>query len=79
MNIVDFLQAKPTVIYTFFDGTTRTGEFRWTGIFGQGYYALTKNGRRHPMSKFKVAQQVYHDYMDGDCKLVEEKTLQNNP
>jgi hypothetical protein len=77
MNIVDFLRAKPKVEYTYFDAKkgyhTKVWEFRWSGIFGQGYYQLTKNGRRHPMSKFKVAQQVYHDYMDMDCKIVEEK------
>lgn len=77
MNIVDFLRAKPKVEYTYFDAKqgyhTKVWEFRWTGIFGQGYYQLTKNGRRHPLSKFKVAQQVYNDYMDMDCKLVEEK------
>jgi hypothetical protein len=33
---------------------------------------LTKNGRRHPMSKFKVAKQVYFEYMDGQCILVPE-------
>lgn len=71
MSIVDFLQAKPKVLYTYADGTKINWEFRWTGMFGGGYYRLTKNGRRHPMSYFKVAQQVYHDYMDGKCKLVE--------
>jgi len=73
MNIVDFLQAKPKVSYRYEDGTTKEWEYRWSGMFGQGYYRLTKNGRRHPMSYFRVAQQVYHDYMDGYCKLVEEK------
>lgn len=75
MNIVDFLQAKPKVVYTYADGTTKTWEFRWTGIFGQGYYQLTKNGRRHPLSNFKIAKQVFLEYMDGKCKLVESKQL----
>lgn len=75
MNIVDFLQAKPKVVYTYVDGTTKTWEFRWTGIFGQGYYQLTKNGRRHPLSNFKIAKQVFLEYMDGKCKLVENKEL----
>ena len=70
MNIVDFLQAKPKVTYLYADNTTKTWEFRWTGIFGQGYYQLTKNGRRHPMSKFKIARQVFYEYMDGQCILV---------
>jgi hypothetical protein len=75
MNIVDFLVAKPKVTYLYADGTTKTWEFRWSGMFGQGYYRLTKNGRRHPMSYFKVAKQVFLEYMDGQCVLVEEKNL----
>jgi len=47
MNIVDFLQAKPKVSYRYEDGTTKEWEFRWSGMFGQGYYRLTKNGSRH--------------------------------
>ena len=70
MNIADFLIAKPKVTYLYADNTTKTWEFRWSGIFGQGYYQLTKNGRRHPMSKFKIAKQVYYEYMDGQCILV---------
>ena len=77
MSIVDFLRAKPKVEYTHFDNKkgyyTKVWEFRWTGMFGQGYYQLTKNGRRHPLSNFKVIQQVYNEYMDMDYKLVEEK------
>ena len=70
MNIADFLIAKPKVTYLYADNTTKTWEFRWSGIFGQGYYQLTRNGRRHPMSKFKIAKQVYYEYMDGQCILV---------
>jgi hypothetical protein len=70
MNIADFLIAKPKVTYLYADNTTKTWEFRWSGIFGQGYYQLTKNGRRHPMSKFKIAKKVYYEYMDGQCILV---------
>lgn len=76
MNIVDFLRAKPKVTYIYADGTTKTWEFRWSGIFGQGYYQLTKNGRRHPLSKFKIAKQVYFEYMDGQCVLVPK--VENN-
>jgi hypothetical protein len=79
MNITDFLHAKPKVEYTFYNNknvrTTRVWEYRYTGIFGQGYYALTKNGRRHPLSKFKIAKQVYFEYMDGQCRLVETKKV----
>ena len=76
MNIVDFLQAKPSVTYIYAGGITKTWEFRWGGIFGQGYYQMTKNGRRHPLSYFKIPKQVFLEYMDGQCKLVEsDKTL----
>jgi len=76
MNLVDFLVAKPKVVYSYAGGEKITWEFRWSGIFGQGYYRLTKNGRRHPLSYFKIPKQVFLEYMDGQCKLVEsDKTL----
>mgnify|MGYP003338158639 CR=1 FL=1 len=77
MNIADFLQEKPKVAYRYADGSKKTWEFRWTGIFGQGYYQLTKNGRRHPLSNFKIAKQVFYEYMDGKCVLLNELTKVN--
>lgn len=70
---IDFLKQTPKVVYEFYDHKGNdldiTWEFRWGGIFGKGYYQLTKNGRRHPQGKFKVTEQIYREFKQGRCKI----------
>jgi hypothetical protein len=70
---LEFLKQTPKVVYELLDYklgyVDENWEFRWDGIFGKGYYQLTKNGRRHPQGNFRVTQQIYRDYQKGNCKI----------
>lgn len=73
MKLIEFLKAKPKVAYEYVSlkgDEIQNWEFRWTGIFGKGYYQLTKNGRRHPKGSFKVMEQVFRELERGYCKIV---------
>jgi len=71
---IEFLKQHPKVVYELLDYKlgyiNQVWEWKWTGIFGKGYYQLTKNGRRHPKGNFKVIEQMYYEYRDGDCKII---------
>lgn len=69
---LEFHKTLPPVIYEYLGEKgyiEQRWEFRWTGIFGKGYYQLTKNGRKHPKGNFKVIEQVYREAYHGDCKV----------
>jgi hypothetical protein len=71
---IEFLRQHPKVVYELLDyklgRIDQVWEWKWTGIFGKGYYQLTKNGRRHPKGKFKVTQQVYNELQRNHCKII---------
>ncbi|HUU87720.1 MAG TPA: hypothetical protein VMX17_08215 [Candidatus Glassbacteria bacterium] len=73
---IDFLKEHPKVVYELLDyklgWIDQFWEWKWTGIFGKGYYQLTKNGRRHPKGNFKVTQQIYNEMVRKRCKIVEK-------
>lgn len=70
---IEFLRQVPKVVYEFLDYklgyVDENWEFRWGGIFGKGYYRMTKNGRRHPKGHFKIIEQIYCDYKKNNCKI----------
>jgi hypothetical protein len=41
-------------------------------MFGCGYYRLTKNGRRHPQSQFKIIKQVHNELLSNKCSILEK-------
>jgi hypothetical protein len=69
---IDFLKEHPKVVYEYVGekgDIQHFWEWKWTGIFGKGYYQLTKNGRRHPKGNFKVTQQVFNELVRKRCKI----------
>ena len=70
---IEFTKKLPPVVYELYDHNGKdldvVWEFRWNGIFGKGYYQLTKNGRRHPKGNFKVIEQIYRELKQGYCKI----------
>lgn len=69
MNYLQFAKDKPDVVYDYVGEPPQTWSWRWDGIFGQGYYKLTKNGRRHPQGKFKAWQQVHKELEKKHCAI----------
>lgn len=69
---IEFIKSTPPVIYEYLGSKgyeEQRWEFRWTGIFGKGYYQLTKNGRRHPKGNFRVTEQIWRGVYNGHCKV----------
>ena len=69
MEYIQFAKDKPDVVYDYVGEAPQTWAFRWTGIFGQGYYRLTKNGRRHPKGYFKATQQIHREVNNNRCAV----------
>jgi hypothetical protein len=76
-DYLDFLRLKPNLQFVYVN--PKGGEDikeRWTffptGIFGHGYYKLTKNGRRHPKGSFKTSMQIYRELKAGKCEEIKQ-------
>jgi len=69
MDRITFGKEKPDVIYDYVGFPPQTWKWFWTGIFGKGYYALTKANRRHPQGKFKAWEQVHKELTANRCSI----------
>lgn len=70
MTLIEFGRLNPTVSYTNIGYEPTKYAFYPSGIFGLGYYRLTKAGRRHPKGYFKTWQQVYREFENKQCIIV---------
>lgn len=70
LNYLEFAQHVPTVAYTNVGAAPITFKFFNTGFFGQGYYQLTANGKRHPQKKYKLTKQVWNEYQNNRCIIL---------
>jgi hypothetical protein len=73
---INFVKETPDVIYEYVLNNgmleTQRWAFRNNGMFGCGYYRLTKNGRRHPQSQFKIIKQVHNELLSNKCSILEK-------